>query len=367
MKFICNREEFSESLGNVSRAVSSKSSTPAMEGVLIRSTMRGLSLCCYNLEMGIMTEIESKVIEEGEIVLSAKLLSDMVKRLASDTVEIECDSSNTATIKGGKAEYKIIGYPAEEFPTLPEMDGRDVINIKQDVLKNMIDQTIFAVAQNEFKPVHTGSKFTFEGGMLTLVSVDGFRLAIRKEPVDYKDDFSFVVPGKTLSEVAKLCGEENDAELRVALHHIVFRIGEYVVFSRLLEGEFLDFRSSIPTTAVTELYVNVRETVSSIERTALLISDRLKSPIKFSVNNNEIHICCATPLGKVNDTVACESKGDSIEMGFNNRYLLEALRASGCDKVKMEIAGPLSPVKIIPIEGDSFLFLVLPVRIKTDI
>ncbi|HPR39393.1 MAG TPA: DNA polymerase III subunit beta [Oscillospiraceae bacterium] len=366
MKIICNRNDLSEALNNVTRAVATKSTHPAMEGVLVRAEEGAISLVCYNMEMGIRTSMEAKVAEEGAIVLNARLFFDIVRRLSSETIEITCDERFQTEVRGGAAEYRIIGIDAGEFPELPEVDGSASITFKQDTLKSMIDQTIFAVAVNDFKPVHTGSKFIFENGEATLVSVDGFRLAIRKEPTDYPDELSFIVPGKTLGEVSKLLGGEGDVTLELSGKHIVFLIGGYSVISRLLEGDFIDFRSSIPQTSATVVTVGVRELLESIERTSLLISERLKSPIRLSVLKDEIRLSCATALGRVNDTVSCEMQGEEVEMGFNNRYLLEALRATGCDKVRLVINSPLSPVKILPMEGDSFLFLVLPVRMKSE-
>jgi len=370
MKIICNRNDLSEALGNVTRAVAAKSTHPAMEGVLLRAEEGALSLVCYNMEMGILTSMEARVAEEGAIVLNARLFFDIVRRLSSETIEISCDENCQTEVRGGAAEYRIVGIDAEEFPQLPEIDGSASISFKQETLKSMIGQTLFAVAVNDFKPVHTGSKFIFADGEATLVSVDGFRLAIRKEPTDYPDELSFIVPGKTLGEVSKLLGGEGgegSAELELSGKHIIFHIGGYSVISRLLEGDFIDFRSSIPQTSATVVTVGVREMQESIERTSLLISERLKSPIRLSVLKEEIRLSCATALGRVNDAVPCETQGDEVEMGFNNRYLLEALRATGCDKVRLAINSPLSPVKILPMEGDSFLFLVLPVRMKSDI
>lgn len=366
MKFSCNRAELSEALNNVTRAVAVKTTHPAMEGVLIVAMEDTLTLSCYNLEMGIKTYMNATVHEEGSIVLNAKLFFDMVRRLPSDLIVIEVDDKYITKIKGGAAEYHIIGIDPEEFPALPTVDEKIHFSMKQDVLKSMIEQTNFAVAANDFKPVHTGSKFIIKDHVLSLVSVDGFRLAIRQEECSYHDEMDFIVPGKTLAEVAKLL--DGDEEILIALtqKHIIFRIDEYDVISRLLEGEFIDYKSSIPASATTEVEVNVRDLISAIDRTSLLINDRLKSPIKLSIGGGEIRISCATALGKINDVVECETKGDPVEMGFNNRYLSEALRATECDKVRVMINSPLSPVKITPLEGESFLFLVLPVRMRTD-
>ncbi len=367
MRFSCNRSELSDALNNVTRAVAAKTTHPAMEGVLIKAEENTISLSCYNMELSIKTYIDAHVHEDGSIVINAKLFSDIVRRLASDNIEIECDEKNITKIKGGAAEYSIIGIEAEEFPEIPTVDEKINFTIKPDVLKSMIDQTIFAVAVNDFKPVHTGSKFIINDNILSVVSVDGFRLAIRQEPVSYNDELDFIVPGKSLSEVSKLLTGDEDILVALGQKHIIFRIGRYDVISRLLEGDFIDFRSSIPNTENTVVEVKVRDLLNSIERTSLLINDRLKSPIRLNIENGEIKISCSTALGKINDVVECEMTGVAIEMGFNNRYLSEALRATECDKVKIIINSPLAPVKIVPMEGESFLFLVLPVRMKADI
>ena len=367
MKFSCSRQELSEALNNVTRAVASKTTHPALEGVLIIAEDENLILSSYNMELGITTYMPAHISENGSIVLNAKLFSDMVRRLQSEKIEIECNEKFITRIKGGAAEYNIIGIESDEFPALPKVDEKINFTIRQDTLKSMIDQTIFAVAVNDFKPVHTGSKFIIKDHVLSVVSVDGFRLAIRQEQVSYGDELDFIVPGKTLSEDANLLEGEEEILIALSQKHIIFRIGRYDVVSRLLEGDFIDFRSSIPANSSTVVEVKVRDFLNSIDRTSLLINDRLKSPIRLSIGEGEIKISCSTAIGKISDVVECDIKGERVDMGFNNRYLLEALRATGCDKVKMMISSPLAPVKIVPMEGESFLFLVLPVRMKADI
>ena len=366
MKFSCSRSELSEALNNVTRAVAVKTTHPAMEGVLIKAENDSITLSCYNMELGITTYMLARVPEDGAIVLNAKLFGDIVRRLSSDNIEIESDEKNVTKISGGAAVYSIVGIDFDEFPALPVVDEKIKFTMKQETLKSMIDQTIFAVAQNDFKPVHTGSKFIIKDHEITMVSVDGFRLAIRKEPCSYHDEMDFIVPGKSLAELAKLLGGEEEMLIALTMKHIIFRIGKYDVVSRLLEGEFIDYKNSIPGEFVTEVTVKVRDFTDSLERTSLLINDKLKSPIKLNISDGEIKITCATALGRINDAIPCEIKGSNMEMGFNNRYLSEALRATGCDKVKILINSPLSPVKITPVEGDNFLFLVLPVRMRAE-
>lgn len=367
MKIIFEKAPFVEAVSNVSRAVCTKSPIPALEGILICGEDGKATITGYDLELGIITEIEAKVEQPGKIILSAKLLLDIIRRVPSETIFISVDEKNMALIKGGASEFTILGIPAEEYPELPSVEEEANLEINQAVLRLMIDQTLFAIATTDSKPVHTGSLFDIKNGGLTIVSVDGFRLALRRERLTSELDISFVVPGKTLGEVSKLLKDE-DSTVRalVSRKHVVFKIEKYNVISRLLEGDFLDYQAAIPKTSKTTVKVNTRRLIESIERTALLIADRLRTPIKVAFQETMIQLSCFTSMGRAYDEVDCVLSGEVVNMGFNNKYLLDALKVTDCDEVKLEVNGALSPMRIIPIEGDSFLFLVLPVRVKSD-
>ena len=367
MKIICERAKLLEIISNVLRAVSPKSTLPALEGILIKAKGSSISLSGYDLEIGMQVSMDAKVIEEGEIVLSAKLFVDMIRRIASENVSIDTDAKMLTLIKGNLTEFTILGIPADEFPEMPVITEAADIKIPQNMLKSMIDQTLFAVATNDSKPVHTGSLFEIKENHLTVVSVDGFRLALRHEKLHDCNDITFIVPGKSLSEISKLLAEEDElVNIDVSNKHIIFKIGGYSVLSRLLEGEFLDYKAAIPPASATVITVNKREFMDSIERTSLLISDKLKSPLRVGFEEGSIKMSCSTSIGKAYDELSCKIKGEGLEMGFNNRYLLEALRASDCDEVNLVVNGALSPMKIVPLKDESFLFLVLPVRLKTE-
>lgn len=356
-----------EAVLNVQRAVSTKSSVPALEGILLRTQGDEMILCGYDLELGMTTRIEARVEEKGSIILSARLFGDIVRRLPADSVELATDSKNITTIKSGPSEFSIVGIPAEEYPELPAISGETSIHIAHNVLKSMIRQTIFAVAESDAKPIHTGTLFELEENRIRLVSVDGYRLAIREETAKCGEQTSFVVPGKTLGEVNKLLGDdETELEILIGRRHIQFQIGNYCVISRLLEGEFLDYRAAIPNGSTTEIVVSTRSMIDSVERVSLLITDRLKSPVRCIFEDNEIRISCSTAIGRANDQFPAQITGNPVEMGFNNRYLLDALRNSEGDEVRIQLSGPLSPMKILPREGEAFLFLVLPVRLKSE-
>ena len=367
MRIICQKDLLVEAVSNTARATCAKSPVPALEGILLKAEEGKLHLTGYDLELGIVTSIEAKTEQQGELVLSAKLLLDIIRRIPGETVSIDSDEKYLATIRGGASEFTIPGLSAEEFPELPNVETQADLVLKQGVLKSMIDQTLFAVATTDSKPVHTGSLFDIKDSCVTLVSVDGYRLALRREPIVSDLATRFIVPGKTLSEISKLLREEEEeAYLVVSQKQIVFRIGGYYVVSRLLEGDFLDYNAAIPKISKTTVKINSRALTEAVERTSLLISDRLRSPIKLAVTEQKVQLNCSTSMGKAHDEVECEVSGETVSMGFNNKYLLDALKAADCDMVKLEINGALSPMRIIPLEGDSFLFLVLPVRVKND-
>ncbi|MCI1966633.1 MAG: DNA polymerase III subunit beta [Oscillospiraceae bacterium] len=367
MKITCDKQKLNEAVLNIQKAVSTKSSIPALEGILIRAGDSSVQLCGYDLELGITTDLACTVAEKGSIVLSARLFGDIVRRLPAADVTITTDEKQITTIESGEAKYSIVGIPAQEYPELPSVGSETSLKIPSGILHSMIHQTLFAVADNDAKPIHTGTLFELEPDHLRLVSVDGYRLAIREEPLACERNTTFVVPGKTLAEVLKLIGDDDsEVELQIGRRHILFSIQNYTVISRLLEGEFLDYRAAVPNECSTSLKVSVHNLISSVERVSLLITDRLKSPVRCVFEDGEIRVSCSTAIGRAHDKLAAQMEGDSLEMGFNNRFLLDALRNTECDEVRIQLNGPLSPMRILPCEGSSFLFLVLPVRLKSE-
>lgn len=369
MKIRCERNSLAMALSVVSRAVSPKSSLPALEGVLLRTMGSSLQLVGYDLDTGIETHVDAKVEKKGEIVLPAKMLLDMVRKMAGEMIEITVGDKYLTELSSSNARYTIVGMSADEFPEFPSIGDSASVLVEQKLLKSMIEQTLFAISQNDSKPVHTGSLFElYKEGEIRVVSVDGFRLALRREKAKVDNEIRFIVPGKALAELSRILTDSAEAaELYISRRHIIADVGEFKVYSRLLEGEFLDYNNAIPNNTKTLVKVNVRAFIDSIERASLLISDRMKSPLRVKITKNEINISCSTALGRASDSLACSIvSGDEIEMGFNNRYLLDALKNADCDEVLLDIAGALSPMKVLPPEGEDFLFLVLPVRMKAD-
>lgn len=370
MKFTCNQSVLAEAVNNVLPAVSSKSSLTALEGLLLHCRGNTLSLTGYNLELGITKVIEVITREEGDIILPARLLADILNKSSGGDVTFATDNKNLTVITNSSSEYTILGVDAKEYPDIPTIAEENKFSLPAGLLKNMISQTIFAVSLSDQIPITTGTLFDLSDNLLNMVSVDGCRLAMRKETVKVDGNFYFVVPGKTLSEIQKLLikltGEEEEeaVELNVSRKHIIFTIKGYSIVSRLLEGEFLDYRAAIPNDSRSTVRLSTREFIRSIERASIIITDKIKSHIKCIFDPDNINVSCVTTIGKVNDNLAAKLEGEPVTIGFNNKYMTDALKASECDEVILQFNGPLSPIKIVPTEGDSFLFLVLPVRLK---
>lgn len=365
MKFSCNQKDFSAAVTNVQRAVSTKTNLPALEGILIKAEEGKITLCGYDLEIGITTFIECNVQEKGEIVVSAKLLGEIVRRLPENTVDIKTDEKMIVYINSGQAEYNIVGISSEEYPELPKVEEMENISINSNIIKTMIKQTIFAISDDLTKPIYTGSLFDIENNLLKIVSVDGFRMAIRQETISCDKNSKFVVPGKTLSEILKLItDDENNVDIIIGQRHAVFKIENYSIISRLIEGNFLDYKTTVPPDKKTEIVINTRSFIAAVERMSLLTSDKIQSPIRCVVEDTQVKLFCSTAIGKANDAIAADINGENVEIGLNCRYLLDALKNTETDEVKIQLNGSLTPMKIVPIEGDSFLFLVVPMRFK---
>lgn len=242
------------------------------------------------------------------------------------------------------------------------------MTVKCGMLREMIEKTIYAVSQDDKKPAHTGELFVIEPGSLTIVALDGYRLAIIQRDVECTRDIRIIIPAKTLQELLKIMGgADDDVKIDANRRYVVFTSNGYTIMSRLIEGDFLNYESVIPKDRKTRVTVECKNFIDTIERASLIITERLKNPLRISFAEDRVTVRCQTPLGKVVDEFAPVSmEGDAVEIGFNNRYLLDALRFSKCEKMVLEINGPLSPVKLLPEDGKDFIYLVLPVRFKNE-
>ena len=368
MKFSCEKALLSAAVAVTSRAVAAKSSIPAMEGILIEAGSQ-LRLTGYNLETGIQATVPAEIKEKGSLVLSARLFGEIVRKMPDDMV-VFSSNGYMVNVKCGLSEFNILGTDPEEFPELPTVDQVNAITLGQSTLRSMISQTLFAVSDNESRPVHTGSLFDLEGDNLTVVSVDGYRLALRKEKVESKNgitDCSFVVPGSALSEVEKICSGEESITITQGARHIMFHAGDIVLVCRRLEGEFLPYKNAIPRNNSIKVECDTRALAASIDRVSLIISEKLKSPLRCVFGDGLVSITTKTAIGDASDQCTIRGDGQNLEIGFNNKYLMDALKNAPADKLRLEFTSGVAPCVILPAEGEeNFVYMVLPVRLKAN-
>lgn len=365
MKINVFKSDLSAAVSNVSRAVASKASFPALEGLLIKAYGGELSISGYDLEIGMTTTIDATVQQEGEIIVNAKLFSEIVRKLPEEVVSIETDERMMTYIISGSADYNISGMSSVEYPDFPSFDEMESFEIQGGLLKNMIRQTVYAVSESKAKPIYTGSLFEIKDGIFKIAAVDGFRMAIRQENVDSDINTEFVVPGKIQHEVMKLItDEEENVRLSIGQRHILFRIGSYSVVTRLIEGTFLEYSGILAEEKNTRVVIKTREVINAVERMALLNGDKIQSPVRCNFSGDEINFSCISAIGKAKDTVNAKIEGEDVEIGFNNRYLTDALRNCETDEVVLSLRGGLSPMLITPVKGDSFISFIVPMRLS---
>lgn len=368
MKFECDKSLLAAAIEGVSRAITNRSAIPVLEGIYLKAEGFNLTLTGYDMEMGITTTIECNVLVPGEIVLDAKLMGSMVSRMPTGTVRVELDDNGQTKISGGVAEFEIPAMNTSDYPSLPNPGAENTMTIPCAMMREMIEKTIYAVSVDDKKPAHTGELFVIEPGSLTIVALDGYRLAIIQRDVECKRDIRIIIPAKTLQELSKVMGgPEDPVKIDANRRYVVFTTNGYTLVSRLIEGEFLNYQNVLPQGFRTRVTVDCKTFISTIERASLIITERLKNPLRINFAPGKVTVRCQTNLGRVVDEFAPESmEGDEVEIGFNNRYLLDALRFSKQEQMVIEISGPLSPVKLLPVDGKDYIYLVLPVRFKNE-
>jgi len=370
MKLIANRILLLEGLNAAQKAVSQKSSIPSLEGVLLSTDEIVLKIVGYDLEFGIESRVEVNVEEQGAVVLNARMLGEIVRKLPDETVLIEVDEKLLTTIKSGLSEFTILGLDPNEFPEMPHVSEEKHLGLKQETLKDMIRQTIYATSTNETRPVLMGALFEVEENLLRVVAVDGFRMSIREEAIENttgEEAFRFIVPGKTLNEMSKILkDDESEISLAISQKHMIARFDHCTVVSRLLEGEFMDYKKVIPAEVNTTVKFDRSEMIDSVERVSLIISEKIKNPVrcKFEFDTAKIH--CKTAMGVVKDEIRVSVNGEGLEIGFNGRYMLDALKNCSEDELSLEMNTAISPMVIRPMEGTAFLYMIVPMRFKTD-
>lgn len=368
MKFTCQKNDLIEVLPNVAKATSAKTPMEVLAAVRLAASGIELTLTGYDLELGIRTSIPAAVEEEGVLLADSRLFCELVRRMPDGILNIASDDHMKITISGGGTECQLPGLRADEYPDLPDVQQELGAVIPQGLLKDMINQTIYAVSLDETKPIFTGELIEMEHDALNIVALDNYRMAIRTEPLPGQEPLKFVVPAKALREIEHLLTEDEKNEFpgKISLdqHHAIFEIGKYYVYTRLLAGEFINYKRSIPTNYKTELRIGKRELTDSLERCALLISEKNKTAVRFQLEDDCVRINCQNVVGSIDDQIACDITGEKLVIGFNNRYLLDAVRAIQGDIVRMQLTAADRAVKIMEAEGDSSVAIIMPVQVR---
>ena len=366
MKFTCEKNQLVSAISVASRTVAQKSAISGLEGILVRAGVK-VMLTGYNLETGITVSVDADIQETGACVMPARLFFDIVRKLPDDTVSIQVDESFKVSIKGGISSFTITALSADDYPELPDVDSEKGIRVPQNELKAMISGTIFAVSENQARPIHTGVLFEVDNDSITSVAVDGYRLALRRylPEESLERTLKFVAPAAALKEVEKILGDTDDpATFYPGSKHILFTIGDATLVCRILEGEFLDWRRVLPQNNPVKLVGNVSRLTDSIERVGLVISEKLKSPVRCKFGDNPAELRTISTIGEAYDVCPIAGDGKDLEIGFNCKYLLDALRAVPDSECTLEMINGLSPIVLNPTEGNRYSYMVLPVRLK---
>ena len=365
MIFSVERNKLCEIVSNLSRVVSSKTAVPVLEGILITASNGKIELASYNLETGLNKSLEADIKEEGQIVISAKFFNSILHSMNGDIVTVTVDDRMMCHIESGTAVFDIMGMAAVDFPEIPTVAQGKQINITAGILRDMVRQTIFAVAPTEgTRPILTGINFEIGGGYLKLIAIDGYRLAIRKEKVNIDEEMSFVVSGRAVAEAMKIVSDE-DAEIGILVgrRHICFLVEGYTFISRLFDGEFIDYKKTVPDKFAQSMSVETRDIISAIDRISLIISDNFTTPVRCIVGEEETVFSCATSVGRATERMNIKLEGAPFEIGLNSKYLLEALRACEYEKVKISFNGGAAAVVITPESDDFFTYMIMPMRL----
>ena len=372
MKFVCYKDKIMKALNSVVKGVASKTTMPILEGILIQTNDNEIKLTTYDLELGIEYKMECDVQEQGSIVVNATMFTEIIRKLPDSEINISLNENNLLTIDCEGALYKLATMNPDEFPELPKIEVENSVTLEQSALKNMIRKTIFAVSQEETRPIFTGCLFEINNNKLNIVAIDGFRLALRTINIPVPvNDFKAVIPAKTLNEVNKILTDSFDSiKIGVSKNQAVFEMENCKVVTRILDGEFLNYSTVIPTTWQTRIRVERESLLNSFERISLIASSSIekekKYPVKVTVDIGKLTISCTNQTGDAKEEVFISTEGQNLEVGFNPRYFLDSLKAIDDNEVFIEFGSNVSPCLIKSVDNNEYVYMILPIRLKGE-
>ncbi len=372
MKIVCYKDNIIKAINSVVKGVASKTTMPILEGILIQTNDNEIKLTTYDLEIGIEYVMECEVKEQGSTVVNAIMFSEIIRKLPNTEIYISLNDKNLLEIECEGSLYKLSTMNPEEFPELPKIEIENSIEIDQNILKNMIRRTIFAVSTEESRPIFTGCLFEIENNKLSLVAVDGFRLALRSIFLNKQsNNFSAVIPGKTLNEVNKIISDSFEpVKIGVSKNQALFEMDNCKVVTRILDGEFLNYKNVIPTNWETRIKVNKNNIQNSFERISLISSSTVekekKYPVKVKVDIGKVIISCTNQTGDAKEELYVSTEGKNLEAGFNPKYFLDSLKAIDDEEVYIEFGTSISPCLVKSVENNDYTYMILPIRLKEE-
>ena len=370
MKIVCEKDKILKAINSVTKAVASKTTMPILEGILIQTNDKEVKLTTYDLEIGIEYVIDADVKEQGATVVNAIMFSEIIRKLPDTEINISLNEKNLLVIECEGSLYKLATMNPEEFPELPQINVENSIEIEQNTLKEMIRKTIFAVSSEENRPIFTGCLFEIKNNKLNVVAVDGFRLAWKSKFLqNNSNDFTAVIPGRTLNEVNKIILDSFDSiKIGVAKNQALFEMENCKLVTRLLDGEFLNYSSVIPENWETRVRVNRNNIQNCFERISLIsassIEKEKKYPVKVSVDIGKVTISCTNQTGDAKEEMYVATEGQNLEAGFNPKYFLDALRAIDDEEINIDFGTSISPCIIRPVDEGDYIYMILPIRLK---
>lgn len=364
MKLICSKANLVQGVNIVMKAVPSKTTMAILECILIDATTNEIKFTANDMELGIETKVEGDIISKGMVAIDAKIFSEIVRKLPDNEVSIETDENYRTTITCEKAVFTIAGKSGEDFSYLPMIEKNKFIYVSQFTLKEVIRQTIFSISDNDTNKLMTGELFEVTGNELKVVSLDGHRISIRKiELKDSFDDIKVVVPGKTLNEISKILtgGTEDEVRIFFTSNHIVFEFDSTVVVSRLIEGEYFKINQMLSSDYETKISINKKEFLNCIDRATLLVKEGDKKPIIINITDGDLELKISSVLGSMNENIDITKDGKDIMIGFNPRFLIDALKVIDDEEINIYLVNPKAPCFIKDAE-EKYIYLILPVN-----
>lgn len=368
MKFTCGQQQLTKAINTVSKAVTARTTIPVLKGILIQASKDGiLSLSASDLDLSIEKKINVHVEEEGSVVVLSKLFSDIIRKLPNEPIEIEKSEENNILIKCSSSEFTIVGLSPEEFPNIGEIENLEKkIILEKEIFKEMIKKTVFSASIDESKGIIIGALVEIEENSLNMVALDGFRMAVTREDIKNKENRKIIISAKILNEINKIISETEEGqfiELILDSKKAIILLDGTKIVLRLLEGDFIKYRDITPKEFKTVVTVNKNDFFESVERASLLAKEGKNNLIKLSIHGNKITITSRSEEGNVKEEVFISKEGEDLEIGFNSKYLIEALKVINKEEIKIELNSSTSPCLIKPIYGNEFEYLILPVRL----